>query len=631
MSASQASLPDDLLCIYSTLRKLGYIRQLESGQSEGTIQFATFPNIFLLKLLDERLGYLTEFAREICDDLFKQISGVKKVDKRYLDELDRESKQFNHIRQDFIRYPEFDEYFHRCVQHLHDFIIDLRWHEANIDPVTQSDSDYVARTLNSISLFLQFRKSLVGRAHSSGSAEKTSIKSVGQKQILIAKTPKSNLASSNKSPDEKIASPNLRRRVRFENSTSTTEDGSTAGVNQRKIAERDFNEAHSVLALDLLIHATDIFVRQLKAHFDGWSSSVESKLDSMLNHIFESNQRIRVKQLQLVVKRVKIYIDVHLTVLDYLNEIKTTYLIDKIFEVLCAKDSGRVLELYKKPKITLYVQRCLDIERVVLTGLMERCLQIYFGLLVCEINFPPVELDRSLPQRSREEAIKSHENVSHFISGWLEVDDILFGYARPRQTKDKCARAEVEKIANQIHRPKIVAKSSTLSLEGVYTSSSRILAQMDNLSEFLKAVISISSDRLRHRQETRYYFEFMALGLVEFFKIGADKLKYQLLSCKTAEESNLLTEKALRLDSGKEPTKLEAAIDYITVKVRCLKFIHIMTSTEKLIRAEAGRAQVGILASLDQLKKGLKQFTEICIGPKVVKELTERSVKQVEQ
>lgn len=622
MSRDETSVADDLVTIYTTLRRLHHLKEPQKNSPEARVDVSLFPKRFLLKLLDERLDDLARFAHQICEDLFKQIGGkAKTVDRKQLEKIVRQNSKQVDGEDEFIRYPEFDEYYHCCVHYLHDFLLELHWHEAEIDQLSESDSDYVAANLKHMRSFLDSRK----LPNPPATKNQTSATTKGQQKSRLKKTPRSSLVSKGNSTHGRTASPTPRRRVRFQSGVETaveSEATEEADVDRRhKTDDQEIEDVHSILALDLLVYAIDIFVKQLQGRFQNWSSSVKAMLGTMLDYIFSSSVKIRAKQLDLVAKRIKIYTDVHLTVLDYMSEIKTTYLIDKTLEVVCAKDSLRILEAFKKPRIAYYVDQCLGTERNILIGLTEQWLQIFFGLLVCEINFPPVELDASLAQKTKDESNKSHENVLNLIIGWLQADDVIFGYARPSQaTRQQVGRAQVEKIADQIHRPKIAANSSTLALGGIsFASSSRILAQMDNMSEFMKVFISIASNRIRHRKQTSFFFEFIAAGLNEFYRIIVGKLRRQLAASGQGISKPSGATKGFEPNAGQKTINLEDGdINSMAAKIRCLKFVHIMTSVVKLVNAEARRLRIE-LKRLDLLTLELDEFIHTIIGSQTTK------------
>lgn len=383
-----------------------------------------------------------------------------------------------------IRCPEFDKYFHNCLHKLYDFVTNLHWHEA-LDNLPDSES---VVDLEFIKAFMVFQ----------------------QKYFVT---------SSNKR-----SSPPVGRRVHFKD------------TGMKPTRPQDLADNQSVFALDLLIFAINVYLQRLMETL----LAVRDDLDSDIDLIFKTKTKIRAKQLLIIARRIKIYNDAHLTVLDHISEIKRIYLIRLLGGTVLAHDSNKLLRNYKQPRLNAYIRRIgLDIEVKILARLIEKCLQIFFNLIVSEINQSPI----------REEQGR-RTNITNFIAGW-------FYY-----------------------------KKSNLSSE-----SSRVLDHMDHLGEFMRQFISNIANRLRQEQQLRYLFEAVSLGLSQSFHIISMKLEQQL----------------------SQRMKTVESLDSIIMRIRCLKFLHIMTLADKIIASEAARFKLDLHEGFS-LDKSISSFKRLISG-----------------
>jgi hypothetical protein len=297
-------------------------------------------------------------------------------------------------------------------------------------------------------------------------------------------------------------------------------------------------------------------------------------------------------------------------------------MIKHIRGTLLSRDSAKLLTAYKSPRLKVYIQRIgLDVEVKILSRLVKQCLQIFSNLIVCEINFNPFESSRTKEVNMQEKA-KSQENITNFISNWFRVDNVLFGYNKARQptptTRETDDRLRTETLLKQIKRPRLVAKTSTLSLNDQYASSSRIMAQMDNLSEFMREFLHLISERLRHEQQLKYFLETVALGLVQIFDTVAPKLEQQLVEIKSRqrpEAASVSTQKAGKRGTTTTPVDGQS-VDLLMVKIRCMKFVHVIGSTDRIVANEAARMKVELGGDLE-LDLKLAKFAQVCMDSKL--------------
>lgn len=614
----QSSKSDELQYIYSTLRKLRYIQRAESNQTKqaGQLDTSLFPQKFLLKLLEERLADLDELANEACTNLFKQIGGKPRLCNVHSEQLSTNTSA-NLSAGKNVRYPELDEYFHYSLYYLHDFLIGFDWHEPDIEILSnKSSADYVFTKLKYLKNFLSFQKILnnlirKSKRVDSKSANLTSsgwfVKTVKTvPSVPLSNEPQSRALKSSLSitgaDSPRVDSPNARRRVRFKDQLTDEDDNRRL----QEINEKDLQDNHSIFAFNLLIYALNLFIQQLSNKLVDWSASID--LGDSLKSLLESKQKLRVNQLQAVARKIKVANDVYLTVLDYLTEIKNIYLIKNVVGTLIARDSERLFNLYKSPRVIIYIHKIgYDVESKILFRLADQCLQMFLDLIVSEINLPPIELESETKTRSKDEIVKSQENLFNFITSWLNVDDILFDFSRPKNRYQKDTENGSNNVAKHHNQPTLLgSKVSTLNLGSQFKSSSRILAQMDNLSELMSESLAVILNRLRYQHHLKYFLELVYAGLDKSFDMISTKLSSQLAETRSKER----LDNTAPMQQVNELELIESSIDLIAAKIRCLKFIHIMSSADKIIADASIRAKIGL--SNRSLEAKLDDFTEFC-------------------
>lgn len=198
-----------------------------------------FSKRYLLKLIDERLIKLETFADVLVAKLFKRLakkSGNKLTTLR--------SGEFT------TKCAELDEYFHLSLYYLHDFVIELDWHEPVIEDLHEEDLAYIRARLKQIDIFLQSREVL-----SSNMAVKKSLDGMAPKSV---KSPSRKVKSNLSMRSSRVDSPTRKRRIRFQDSSPKNEP----------IRQQDIQDSHSILALDLLIYSLNIFVTKVRALVD---------------------------------------------------------------------------------------------------------------------------------------------------------------------------------------------------------------------------------------------------------------------------------------------------------------------------------------------------------------------------
>lgn len=629
------SSSEELQYIYSTLRRVKCIEKFESNASLKANVFSfdasLFPKIFLLKSIDERLEDIEELAEEFCRHLFKQIGGrPKQIDKEELKQTKTDAT-VQRIFDKNVKYPDLDEYFHSSLYYLHDFLIDINWHEADLDILSKADLAYVNNNLKFFQAFLAFQKVLnnlilqtrqspvstkaesspapgwfVRRLQSAGSSSPGGSQGAGSQQKALKSS--LSLAGLDK---PRVDSPAARRRVRFKvdettirrknraiKSTSTRETQQIEYTKQSAVDERDLRENHSILAFNLLLYSMNIFIQQLSNKLVEWLES--NDIIESLNLLTGSKQKLRTAQLVNVAKKIKVSNDVYLTVLEYLAEIKQTYLIENIHNTLIAKDSKRLYDLYKVPRINIYMKKIgQDVESKILVRLVNQNLQIVLDLIVSDINLPPVELDGQTKTKTRDQIARGTDNILNFVTNWFGIDDVLFGFSKPTKKDSTLKVSQPDQQQQQQQRRRndpMAFKESTLSLGVQFKSNSRILNQMDNLIELIRNLLKTILDRIRGQQQMDYLLRLFLAGMEGTFGSISSQLIAQI--------------EQINESKGPERTNKDLDADSITIKVRCLKLIHIMTSTNELLKQFAINSKVDI--NFQPFEKKLHTFQEVC-------------------
>lgn len=592
MSSVQSSAGSELQYIYAILRKLRAIGAAESNQGTKInsigLEETLFSRKFLFCIIEERLTALDTFAGELVSKLFKRLNKRTKQTS--------EDAEIASVKSDTLKSKcyELDEFFHYCLYYLHDFFIELDWHETSIEDLSTTDASYVSSCLPYVNNFLAFQKTITSFVERLKTLNKeATIKSTSNVSKIVGSSGIKSLKSS--LSVIRSASPRRRRRVRFKSSSSPDKSESSEVPDQS--ANKELQESQLVFALDLLIYALNLFIQQLGNNLAEWSSNTNDLKDFIIS-IKESKQKIRTAQLNSVSRQIKIFNDVYLTVLENLYDLRKTYMIEYTLGVVCANNPDRSNRYQRRPRIGIFVQKVeFDVEQKILMRLAYQCLQVLIDLINNEVNLPPVELETSSKTKSKEEIVKSRENYLNFISSWLNVDDVVFGFISP---KKRLPASNTN--SKDVPKETVLSKESTLA-SGRFKSSSRILAQMDNLDELTRDFLDQILDRIRSDQQLKYFLELIHLGIDESFDIMSKQVYSQLVSSRQQRVS--LVEAELN-----DMEVLSKSVDLITAKIRCLKLIHITSSIDKQIKETAVKRKVDL--SDRSLESKLNSFTDQC-------------------
>lgn len=575
---------NELQYIYSILRVVNQICTTTMNGRKDSIETRLFSNKFILKLLDQKLARLDSIATVLVSSLFKRLT---KRTKRTLDEqlvLEGDLAP--------IKCFELDEYFHQSLYNLYNFVIEFDWHKPlDFDNLPRGDRAFVRTKLTYLNNFILFRELLLTREILQ--TEEAKEKPLEERN----KSLKSSLILGRQS-SSRTDSPATRRRVRFDGLSDS--DYVRTNESLYEISRRNLKETHSILALELLIYSQNVFVQCMLNELFEWTSSSAIDLKGTLTFIKNSKQKIRVNQLTSISRQIKNLIDVYLSILSNIASVKKEYLIDEVLEIVCAHDSARLLKLYKIPRVDAFFARVeLDAERTLLVHLVENCSQLLLDLITSEINLPPIEFNTETSTRSREEMTKSRDNYLNFISSWLNIDDIVFGHIKPKKKVSM-----EEQPQNQKGK-----KDSTLAnAVGGFRSSSRILGQMDNLTELIRVLMSEVTERLQTHQQLLYFFKLMQFGINQAFDTTSNQLSHQFDSLRRFEPSVSFNLKNLDQIEG-----LNQSVDSIALKIRCLKCIHIFSSISKIVREFSTKSNIELQAQ-ERLDLKLAEFSNEMYG-----------------
>lgn len=599
MMVYQVSNEEELICSYVTLRQLRCIREVvEQGKQDSKEpnfllgSDKLFPTRFLMKLLDERFVELDSIADSLVKSLFRRLTvpGYQESEARST----CGSKS----------YPEIDEYFHHALYYVYDFYIEFDWHENDMIELTKSDEDYVNANLGQSSKFLEFKKILEGKSiRSRVSSNKTP---EGWYVIKVASQALDELNhTSSAITTYRSDSPSNRRRVRFKEAAKNLK-----GVEiSRSAAQGDNRNAESrksILALKLLLYSLNIFIGHLANHLIDLLKNYNP--DVQLDVIIRSKKKLKVKQLQSISVQIKQTNDLYLTSLDCLCELKSVYLKDYISRTLCARDSEITMKRYKAPILDYFHQMIgLNVDRKILYRLSKQFLQLYFNLLITDLNLPPVELNASTETRSSKDMHKSRTNVLNFIRNWLRIDDIIFGSNVPKR---RSLEADLSQANLVYTNPRLVNESRNTketSTLANFRSSSRILAQADNLSELFADFLSQIVSRVKPKTHIRYCLEIIYAGFNEFFDPVSKELWGQMWGLKDAiTVSNKIT-------SADDLKLIGGNINSLVVKTRILKLIHVMNLNAKTLLDAGMGSGVKLADHHEILTAKMRKFSDTCL------------------
>lgn len=618
----------ELYHIYLILRKLNYNFTSKDGKNKSL-----FPIEFIIKLLNERLWMLNNFGEKLTKNLFKRLNTKKSnVQQIVLN---------NEIDNPYTtRCLELDEYFHYSLYYLHDFVIELNWHDPDLYDDTLEKNNaykYVKKNLAFIEDFYLFKKKISTLNFSPNdlvndqtketvtrkSPERTVTLSPQQTIVTFDENEQSTTANSKRSiktiksslsmgnsriidanarSSKVVQSPSRKKRIRFKD--SSPEDLSNV-MSRRK---RDLRDSQSILALDILLYSMNLFVENVYKQLMLKSNDYLNDLKEYMNIIRDSRTKIRSRQLNSISIQIKKSNDIYLTVLEHFYDLRKIYLSDLLLTIMSAKDSPRLVRLYKKPHVKAFIENISgSIEKRVISNLVSQCSQLLSDLIVCELNIPPIELDniyKGNNKKSRDNIIRSRENYLNFITSWLNVDDIVFGFLNPRKQQEQ------QSESNYINNNDRVATNSTLASAQRFKSSSRILSQMDNLNDLMKDLLTEISSRIQSKEQLKFFLELLHLNFEKLFDIITNQLLIQM--------SNVKEENRKQADVDEEANtdfeNVNKSLNLITVKIRCLKLVHVISSLDKLINQKAAEKKIidflaenksSLLSKIDQITNNL--------------------------
>lgn len=596
----------ELYYIYAILGRLRSLVPTTIGRL--SINQSMFPKRFVYKLINDRLSESVELAEKLAAALFRRLLssefGHQQQQQQRNGQLvdTAERQRIESITGDAgLFYPELEEYFHCTLCNVHDFLVNLDWHELILEDLpTKSDSNYIKSKLPHLDVLIQFRKLLVN-----SNALKTinTTKEVSPKtesgipsphdKATTGKSPaksspmKSNL--SKRSPE----SPGPRRRVRFNDSKgpikSSTEDQSRT--------KKYIRDSHSILALDLMLFSLNLFVKELKRQLLEWSSSSTAGMKESMQLIRTSKRKLRVNRLILMARDREVSNTIHANILNNLVEVENTYLLEHVLYTICAQDDERLLRIHKRPHVRTFVNEFIrPDEKEVLNLLVTQILEILFELAVCEINIPPMELTGNKSRGQSKEVNKTNqENYVNLVASWLNLGEILFG--PPPESAETAAKQRA------IATKQVRGKSAGTGFD--FKSSSRILNQMDNLHELVRHILSDLVEQLNSKRHVEYCLHLLHRGMGHCLELISQQLNTQLSFVRKASAGGQ-TIGASDNDAGH--------IDKVAIKIRYLKLIHICSSMDSLIKELLQTAAINVSAdsmlSSGQLSRLIDESTK---------------------
>lgn len=584
----QHDIENELISAYMIFRRLkcvpgSKLKVLDTSKERIFISGGgerLFPRRFLLKVLDERLTYLNELAREIINDLFKGLRSSRKS-----------------LEESF---KEIDHYFHNALYDLYDFFIDLDWHEGDILGTSEKDISYARSQLPLTAKFILFARVL---QRQKGMKLKEASKDIESKKVTIngwyvrkltSKATKSSLSEGSSA----ASMLSKRRRVRFDD-IKETEVCSNKSIIPLSNIER------SVFAWELLIYALSLLIYQLAEHLVDIVDSIDN---DQVKIILESKKKIRTQQLISILKQIKMTNDLYLISLEYIEEFRNRCLQKNMFIILSSRDSETISKRFKEPILEYFNEKIgSDIEMKIILRLIRGFLRVFADLLIADLNLPPIELGASTRDKTDKEVVKNRENVFNFLSSWLRFDDYLFGVkAQKRESQEGIATLKDPANKNIIKPEASSMKTSTLAQ---FTSSSRILNQMDNIAELLRDFVDGTLLRLKPIGQKKYFIEVIYSDVCYrlFDQISSD------LSTQQDRVREIQSDKASKQISSKEELSLiRNNVDYLVIKTRCIKFIHIMNLSDRILKSTASKLAIPLEELGAKFETTIAKFIAVC-------------------
>lgn len=529
------------------------LRLVDSSADQGDDtnspgQSGKLESVFPKQFINKVLNEHILDVKELSNEICNQIFSLPRRD-------DRIDKQPEHLAR-------VEEYFHFCLHQLYDFYTNIDWYDNEV---------FVIKDLND-QKYGEFREFLIFRHRLDeittlmrGPHQRSEIKRESSlSSPLESKVQKSNLRSLGSAN-----SPRDRRRVRFSKA-----ERPMATTKQPIWTQRDHKEVQILFALDLQIYGINLFFHQLCANL--WTIINADVIRDNLRQVIDSKIKIRTSQLYELAKDVRAINRLFLITLDCLNISKELYLIGHLSEIV-SFEYPRTLK-YKLGRIQSYC-RWVDkeMESAIILRMAQHLMQIIFELITSEISSPPLELNAKTSLKTKPELRRSQENLSNFISGWLGLDDNV-------KQSDTTRRTKVSTIA-----------------EGVeYNSSSQIMDQMENLHRMVVDLVSNLITQMFQDRQRKYLLNLAYFGLSKYYADVSADLSQQL-----AKSRELMK-------SQSEEDKITGNIDSIAAKIRCLKFVHIMTNLERLVQDLASSYKIELFDT--DLHRKISSFVDNMIG-----------------
>lgn len=332
--------------------------------------------------------------------------------------------------------------------------------------------------------------------------------------------------SALKSPKATISSP--KRRVRFNIDANKVNDLEEA-TRLREDEERRMS--HSIFALELTLYALGIVASQLTAQV----ATVQAALKpaDLLERLKMSTQKIRASQVNNIARKVSDSNDAYLVPLDILHLLKSQYLNDYLLNVLYGVETKQMLDKFKRPRVAAFASDVGDtFEGAIIHSLATYNLRLAMDLIVVELNTSPITT-------AAQQKVKSRENYLSFMTSLLNF------------------------IPIQIAQTSRVLPESTLAQAN--TKSSQILTQIDSLNTVISSLITNMVKKLKSTQQVGYLLQMLAAGFDSCFDSLLPQMKLQI--------------EMIKVQRG-DP---EGISKQLSLKVRCLKFVFIFASVDKLL------------------------------------------------
>lgn len=207
--------------------------------------------------------------------------------------------------------------------------------------------------------------------------------------------------------------------------------------------------------------------------------------------------------------------------------------------------------------------------------------QLLADLLVNELNLPPIELNGSTKGKTSKEIDKNRENHLAFLKSLLNVGS-FFNSKSSNLSDNKQTKSNPPKANQHIH-------GTSYNLAQQLKSSSRMLAQMDNLRDLMKCLLDGVTSRLTTSNQRKYFLDSQLIALYSIFNHLSIKIEIQMADLKQIKVKDQAQKQSKQTRISRTVSLIELInnVDSIVAKTRTLRLVHLTLSLDQVIKDNA--------------------------------------------